>query len=79
MATRMLCAALVLAAAGLTACGGGPEITLKNPQNGQSVSCRSGLAMNPGLAPDPSEDGVLQNCVDNYTRQGYQIASARQK
>ena len=66
----MLAAAAVL----LSACGG-PEVTLKNPQSGQLVSCKGGMLAT-GMASERVSDDLMTECVDSYTRQGYEVVTA---
>lgn len=61
-------------AALLSACGG-PLVTLKNPESGQLASCKGGL-MATGMASDRVQQDLLTECVDGYTRQGYEVVSA---
>ena len=73
MATqRMAC--IIAAACVLSACGG-PVVTLKNPQSGEVASCKGGVSVT-GVASEGVADGLITECVDGYTRQGYEVVAA---
>ncbi len=61
-------------ACALSACGG-PVVTLKNPQNGALVSCKGGTFANGNTSQRVADDLITQ-CVDNYTRSGYEVVSS---
>ena len=73
MATRKMVCIMVTACV-LSACGG-PVVTLKNPQSGELASCKGGAAAT-GVASEGVADGLMTECVDGYTRQGYEVVAA---
>ncbi|MDB5978134.1 MAG: hypothetical protein JWR07_4894 [Nevskia sp.] len=71
---RML--SIVVATCVLAACGG-PEVTLKNPQNGEVASCKGGVGAT-GVTSSRVADDLMTKCVDGYTQHGYEVVSAKQ-
>ena len=74
MATRRMVFVLAATCMVLSACGG-PVVTLKNPQSGELASCKGG-AGTIGVTSDRVESDLLTECVDGYTRQGYEVVTA---
>lgn len=65
----------ILALGGALCACGGPVVTLKNPQNGELVSCKGGTFAN-GMTSQRVADDLMTQCVDNYTRSGYEVVSS---
>ena len=72
--TQGTMAFILAAACALSACGG-PQVMLKNPQNGEVASCKGGTTA-AGMTSERVAEDLLTRCVDGYTQQGYEVVSA---
>lgn len=72
MNSRMIRLATVLAPAALaSACG--TVVNLRNPETGATASCQTGCM---SIASQQMKQALMTECVDSYTKQGYQVVAA---
>jgi hypothetical protein len=69
-------AVLLTLAAASALCACGSLVTLKDPQSGQTVACRSG-AFSTGMTSQRVNEDLMRECVDGYTQQGYEIVASK--
>lgn len=71
MKSRMIRPAAVLClAAASGACS--TVVNLRNPNTGDIASCKSGALT---IAPQQVKQALLTECVDGYTKQGYEVVA----
>jgi len=56
---------------------GGPQVTMKNPQTGAVASCKGGWRET-GIVSDQVAQDLLIECVDGFSRQGFELVSTSQ-
>jgi hypothetical protein len=72
MKSRKIRVLAALFLGGLASGCSGTVVNLRNPQTGATVSCESGGMT---IASQQVKQALITECVDGYTKQGYEIVA----